>query len=313
MEDARSGKVKTAPETGRISSSYSIVFHCGGNEQNIPRRFDIDFTRLGEDGSVVIKTKESFARTIYLPEDGHVLFEADLSQAEARVVAYLAGEARLMSIFESGGDIHRLNASWVFGRQLSEVTKDQRTFAKTHVHALNYGEGPNMLAERAGMSVRMARNVVDKYFQMFPAIRMWHMELQHTLQRGFPRLGWPKRTLYNLLGRRRTFFGRMDESTFRESYAYVPQSTIGDLLNIQYCRNWEQVKLEKLRALPYKQVHDSMIWSVHPEDVKRLAEIISKNADFELEWLGRKFKIPIEFKAGPTWGDLKDWTPDASR
>lgn len=99
-------------ETGRLSSSASSR-GTGTNLQNVPEDL----------------------RILFLADEGKTLINADLSQAEARVVAHLAGETRLIEIFDRGGDIHRKNAANIFNKLESEVTSEERQLAKRVVHA----------------------------------------------------------------------------------------------------------------------------------------------------------------------------------
>ena len=280
LTEGTTGRVVSAPETGRLSSSRSIVFQSGTNLQNIPR------------GSF---------RKIFLPEKGHLVLEADLSQAEARVVAYEANVPRLIQLFESGGDIHKQNASWIFQKPLADITKQERTFAKTHVHAFNYGEGPRTFAARSGLSVSEGQKRRDLYFLNAPEILAWHQTIQNRLK--------TTRELSNLLGRKRHFFGRLNDNTFRAAFAYIPQSTVGDLLNVEFVETWTRVRelgLEQ-KAKPMLQVHDAQVWSVAEEWLETLISIIQKASDIQLEATGGTFNIPAEFKVGPNWGELEDW------
>ncbi len=110
-------------ETGRLSSRKS-VFGSGTNLQNIP---------------------PGVCRRMFVPDDGMVFMETDLSQAEARIVAYLAEEPMMIEVFEGGGDIHQLTADSLpigfepSGSAYENVPNPRRLFAKKHVHAFNYG------------------------------------------------------------------------------------------------------------------------------------------------------------------------------
>jgi len=266
------GKVEKGPATGRLSSSGSIVVGSGTNLQNIPRG---NFRRL------------------FIPDEGLVLYEVDLSQAEARVVAYEAQEPTMMRVFEEGKDIHRLNASWIYGIPENEVAKDQRQFAKTHVHAFNYGEGPFTFAKRAGVLEAEGRRIRNLYFQQFPRIPRWHDEIIKQLKNG--------RILVNYFGRKRTFFGRWGEELFKAAFAYIPQSTVGDLLNIALV-NFRRSCPSSIQVL--LQVHDSFVFQA-PKDFDVLT-LLTKAFDIPITAHGRTYYIPWELKAGPSWGEMKD-------
>lgn len=296
VEDEWTGKAKSAPETGRVSSSRSIVYFSGTNLQNITR------------GAL---------RTMFLPEPEEVLLEADLSQAEARVVAYESNETTMIQIFESGGDIHMLNSEVIaavapdvfkerFGSDLKRLRNE---FTKNHVHAFNYGEGPWMFAERAGVTRQIGERIRNAYFTKYSGLTRWHKNVETALRSGLREWNLPVRTLRNLFGRQRIFYGRLDEGTMREAYAYVPQSTVGDLLNIQFLATWKISHERAIPARPVLQVHDSQVWSVRRDVLPTLASIIIEQSKIEMTSSDglRKFMIPVELKVGENWGEMKEY------
>lgn len=295
VTDQDDGRTKSAPETGRLSSSTSIVYFSGANLQNQTR---------------------GLLRSIYLPETDEVLLEADLSQAEARVVAYEANDPLMIRVFEEGLDIHMINSELIakaapevlerYGGSMKEL---RNNFAKQHVHAFNYLEGPYMFSERAGVSRVVGERIRGAYYERYSGLRAWHQKVETALRSGLAEWKVPVRTLRNLLGRIRLFFGRLDEGTLREAVAFVPQSTIGDLLNIQFLECWRECKQRGLVAKPLLQVHDSQVWSCPRAELSTLAGLIKAKADIELTTSDglRKFKVPVELKVGENWGEMKEY------
>lgn len=98
-------------KTGRLTSSSNHKDE-GTNLQNIPKHL----------------------RQIFIPEPGHVFVDADLSQAEARVMAYLMRSDKLKSIFKSGKKIHKVVGSWVFEKPEDDLNADEYLLAKKTVH-----------------------------------------------------------------------------------------------------------------------------------------------------------------------------------
>ena len=257
-------------ETGRLSSRESI-FGTGTNLQNIPK---------------------GICREVFVAEPGLVFVEADLSQAEARVVAYLSEEERLISLFERGGDIHKQNASWIFGVSIEEVTKEQRETAKSLVHASNYGIGPVTFAHHAGVSVGESKQLLAKYFDTFPRVRSWQLGIQSHLSKS--------RILVTPLGRKRMFFARWGDDLFRQAYAFVPQSTVSDILNlalIKFGIEWG--------AKPRLQVHDAFVVECREDSVEDCIKEIRMCFDIPIPIKGRVCRIPIEIKVGRNWQELK--------
>lgn len=259
----------TGTETGRLSSRGTLR-GTGTNLQNIP------------DGDI---------RSLFLPDTGYTLINADLSQAEARVVAYLAGESSLIRVFEQGGDIHRKNAGNIFKVSEEEVSKEQRELAKRIVHASNYGMGPNTFAKNASITIPESRKLLNQYFATYPGIVNWHNEIKAKVKK--------TRKLVTPFGRKRYFYNRWDESMFKEALAYVPQSTVADILNqgllCVYQHKWIELLL---------QVHDSILVQVPTEKVDEAIGIIRRCLDIPVTINGKELRIPSDFKVGENWASL---------
>ena len=269
-------------ETGRLSSRKSI-FGTGTNLQNVPK---------------------GVCRRMFIPDEGECFIEGDLSQAEARVVAFLSASPQLLQLFSlPGGDINRLNGSWIFGKPQGEVTKEEREKAKRGVHALNYGMGPVLFSHLFGCSVSEGRVLSQKYFDTFPHIRQWQAQLQTQIGKC--------KTIQTPLGRKRTFYGRWGDALFREVYAYVPQSTVADILNlalISWCVLKEQEKKKEWEVV--LQVHDAFIVQV-PVGEKEQAIDGMRKAFVQpfnitgIDGVKRVCEIPVELKWGGNWNDME--------
>jgi len=258
-------------ETGRLSSRQTLR-GTGTNLQNIPS------------GDI---------RRLFIADSGCVLINADLSQAEARVVAYLANETRLIRVFEGGGDIHRKNAANIFGCPEEEVTDEQRQLAKRVVHASNYGMGPRTFAKQIGCSEAEAKRLLNRYFATYPGIRNWHVAVADELRR--------KRQLTNPFGRKRVFFGRWGDSLTKEGLAFVPQSTVADIVNEAI------IELDRAGYMVLLQVHDSLVVQVRTEALEEGVDRIRKALTKPIEINGRVLTIPVDVKVGKNWEDMEKW------
>ena len=265
----------TGTSTGRLSSSKS-VFNRGTNLQNIPR--------------------DPVMRSMFIADSGKILVNADLSQAEARIVAYVAEETRLIRVFENGDDIHAFNAAIIFNVHPNEVTPTQRQTAKARVHGANYGIGPAKAAKLAGTTEAKAREDLNKYKSSYPNLELWWKTVEAQLRYN--------RTLKNLFGRKRTFFGHWSDELLRTAIAYVPQSTVGDLLNYGIIRSYPNLPNEWDMLA---QNHDSILIQV-PEETPsmHLHKFFKHYYEIPLEIHNRKFIIPVDIKVGYSWGEMKD-------
>ena len=100
------------------------------------------------------------------------------------------------------------------------------------------------------------------------------------------------------------FFGRWGEDLVREAIAYVPQSTVGDLLNLGIIRSWN--------ALPQgwellMQNHDSVVAQVPINtDPMHIAKFFRHYYEIPLTIHNRTFKVPVDIKIGKSWGEMED-------
>ena len=147
------------PRTGRIHTSYNQAVTVTGrlsssdpNLQNIPIRT--------EEGRKI--------RGAFVPGEGAVLFSADYSQIELRILAHYSRDENLLEAFRSGSDVHQRTAAEMFGIHPHEVTPEMRRQAKTINFGIIYGMGPFGLAQRLHITQKSARAAIDRYFERVP-------------------------------------------------------------------------------------------------------------------------------------------------
>ena len=259
----------TGTVTGRISSSKTI-FGEGGNLQNLP---------------------SGPFRRIFKAPPGKVLIKADLVQAEARAVAWCAGISGMIKRFQDPDfDVHRWNASVVFGKSEEEISKEERSKSKAIVHGTNYEMGYLTAAKQAGTTPKEAKIAMQTYYNAMPELRQWHEMTKQEVIR--------KRQLRTPFGRLRVFLGRLEASTFRSAIAFVPQSTIADIINIALMRLEEMYP-----GYLVCQVHDELVMEVPDHEVHKVAEAIRKACEIPIYFPTTKepLVVPVEIKAGHDW------------
>ena len=267
-------------ETGRLKSSGSSFF-TGTNLQNQPPRM----------------------RPCYRADPGTTFIELDLGQAEARVVAYDSGDENYMKLFEEGGDIHVANAANIFGLALDKVSYRERQLGKKISHATNYGMGPGTMVESIikelgtdyAISLGEAKKFQTAYHEAYPRIKEWHARIRGELDDG--------RILKNCFGRRRFFMGPRDDKLFKEAYAFIPQSTVADLLNTSILK-WKHYAYDDIYPI-LLQVHDSVIIQI-PEKEKAPLQQLKECFQLPIKVNGVEIIIPIDVKIGKRWGELEE-------
>lgn len=253
--------VASAP--GRLSSSKTL-WGTGMNLQNQPPN----------------------ARQFYVADDDCVLIYFDLSQAEARVVGYVADIDKWKEDFErariSGDfDCHRALAAEMFKKPYDEVPKSDRTdddteytiryIAKRCRHGLNYRMQIARLAETTGLSYSRAATSYHAYHKINPEIQKWWDATTHLVK--------TERQLVNAYGRRWKLLQRMDEEALKSIVAYYPQSTIGDKVCKVWYQSHEDDRWDSSKARIVINVHDALIGIAHKAYAKTALSIMKKYAE----------------------------------
>lgn len=232
----------TQAAPGRLSSS-AVMWGSGMNLQNQPPR----------------------AQTMFVADPGYCFVYFDLSQAEARYVAWDAWIETWIEQFERARrdgsyDAHRALASDLFNKPYDEVpSKDLdkngvftiRYIAKRSRYGLNYCMQADRLATITGLPMATAQMAFDVYHRKHPELKVWWNRLSEIVSK--------ERRLYNSFGRRLIFLQRLsDEGVMDSIVAFRPQSTIGD----KVCRVWklaEQDRRWPRHARICLNVHDALI------------------------------------------------------
>lgn len=240
---------------GRMRTSYNV---CGTETG----RWSSNENAFGTGTNLQNWTDE--LREIFIADVGKKMAYIDLEQAESRVVAYLANDPAYIAACE-GGDLHTTVAQMVWPElawtddpkenkkvagQLFYRNFTYRDLAKRGGHGTNYKGKPRTMAKHLHVDVKLIEEFQERYFYAFPGIPQWHQRVATELQtRGF---------LTTPLGRTRYFLNRLDsDDTLKEAIAYLPQSTIGEILNEGLYRVWQRYDSDVMQILA--QIHDAIL------------------------------------------------------
>ncbi len=148
------------PTTGRIHADFRQIGAPTG-------RFSCSSPNLQQ-----IPHEEVYRRCFTAPE-GRKLVIADYSQIELRILADFSEDTNFIQAFESGQDFHAATAAQIFGIAETEVSTDQRSFAKRLNFGVVYGLGASRFAMMTGLSQTDAENTLRKYFATYPRMDEW--------------------------------------------------------------------------------------------------------------------------------------------
>lgn len=309
-------------DTGRLSSRIFYPTGAGANLQNIPT--------------------DKRARSIFIADKGMEFGYADLERAESLVVAQISGDEELLRVHAHGIDAHLAVAAIIFERDYAELVDAysnkeplaivQRYIGKRVGHSGNYMRGwkrlqtlVNQDAQKTGIAIsaKQAKQYTDLYRSSRPGLPRWWDSIAVQLKRD--------RTLSNLLGRGRTFYDRLN-AILPNAVAYVPQSTVGDALNvgvlnvqglpanhgrdILLASGYYQPELSgQLLELGFEmllQVHDAIGFQYPERNRDLIMPLVRRALAVPLVNPRNRetFTIPVEILIGPNWGETNAYTDD---
>jgi DNA polymerase-1 len=277
------------PATGRIHTSYNQAVAATGrlssnnpNLQNIPIR-----TELGR------RIREAF-----IAPPGWKLFAADYSQIELRVLAHLSKDPILVDAFSKGEDVHTRTAVEIFKVPASEITRDQRTRAKTVNFAVIYGQGDNALARQLGISKDEASRFIDAYFRTFKGLTQYLDKLVEQARAG--------EGVRTILGRRRFLPTISSENRGLRAQAErmaknTPiQGTSADIMKVAMINIQRALEEKKLAARMILTVHDELVFEAPESELAELEPLVKSTMEGAV-----KLDVPlvVECGRGRTWGE----------
>ncbi len=278
------------PETGRIHTSFNQTRTATGrlsssdpNLQNIPVR-----TAVGRE-----------IRRAFVPREGWQLMAADYAQIELRIIASMSGDEAMQQTFRENGDIHTDAAARVFDIDPDDVTRDQRRKAKEVNYGIPYGVSPWGLAQRLRTSVDEAGDLIKQYQKSYPGVSRFLNELvQKARDTGYAE---------TLLGRRRYVPDIDASNSNRRSAAErvavnMPiQGTQADMIKMAMNQVRDRLEAEGLESRMLLQVHDELVFDVHPDEIDTLRTLVEHEMKEALPLDG--VPILVDIDVGDNWLD----------
>ena len=278
------------PKTGRVHTSYAQAVAVTGrlssnnpNLQNIPIR-----TERGRE-----------IRKAFIPRDeNHVLFSADYSQIELRIVAAISGDENMCEAFKTGKDIHTATAAKVFNVEESEVTKEMRYKAKSVNFGIIYGQGAFGLAENLGISRAEAKEIIDNYKKQFPNIQKYMDDtIAFAKANGYVEtLMGRKRWLKDITSANFTVRGFAERNAINSPI----QGTAADMIKLAMIKIHDAFKKEGLKSKMILQVHDELVFDVLKEEIERVKSII-------IDCMQHALKLPNDVPTDAELGSGLNW------
>ncbi len=266
--------MQTVAATGRLSSNNP-------NLQNIPIRT--------ERGRLI--RKAFIAR-----DENYTLLSADYSQIELRIIAALSGEENMIKAFQNNEDIHRSTAAKVFNVALEEVTKEQRSNAKTVNFGIIYGVSAFGLSNQTSLSRSESAALIDAYYKTYPKLKSYMSEqVDFARQNGY---------VQTVLGRRRYLkdinsANAVVRSAAERNAVNAPiQGSAADIIKIAMINIYKKLTSENWKSKMLLQVHDELVFDVHNSELEKIKPMIKHEMENAIS-----LAVPLEVELGLG----KDW------
>ena len=271
--------MQTVAATGRLSSNNP-------NLQNIPIR-----TERGK----------QIRKAFIARDENYTLLAADYSQIELRIIAALSGEENMIKAFQNGEDIHRSTAAKVFNVALEEVTKEQRSHAKTVNFGIIYGVSAFGLSNQTNLSRSESAALIDAYYKTYPRLKAYIQEqIDFARNNGY---------VQTVLGRRRYLKDINSANAVvrggaeRNAVNAPIQGSAADIIKIAMINIHKKLKEKNPDGSGWQskmllQVHDELVFDVHNSELEKIKPLIQQEMEnaFQLT-----VPLVVELGEGQNW------------
>ena len=240
------------PNTKRIHTVYNQAVAATGrlssnnpNLQNIPIR-----TPRGQE-----------VRKAFIPRDNdHILMAADYSQIELRIIAALSKDPAMVKAFQNNEDIHAATAARVFDVSLEEVTREQRSNAKTVNFGIVYGVSAFGLSQQTNLNRSESKELIDTYYERYPQLKQYISDqVNFARENGY---------VATVLGRRRYLKDINSQNAVvrgaaeRNAVNAPIQGSAADIIKLAMIQIHQKIKNENWQSKMLLQVHDELVFDV---------------------------------------------------
>lgn len=271
------------PTTGRVHTDYMQAVAATGrlssnnpNLQNIPIR-----TERGRQ-----------VRKAFIPRnEDYVLMAADYSQIELRIIAALSEEENMIDAFKNGEDIHASTAAKVFNVPLNEVTREQRSNAKTVNFGIIYGVSAFGLSNQTDLSRSEAKDLIDTYYKTYPKLRNYISDqIDFAREHGYVQtvLG-RRRYLKDINGSNQVVRGAAERNAVNAPI----QGSAADIIKVAMINIYNKLEKENYQSKMLLQVHDELVFDVYKPELDKLKAMVKHEMENAY-----KLTVPLDVELG---------------
>lgn len=241
--------------TGRLSSNNP-------NLQNIPIR-----TSKGRE----------IRKAFVCENNDYVMLAADYSQIELRVIASLSNDSNMISAFKNNEDIHSSTASKVFNVDIDDVTREQRSNAKTVNFGIIYGVSAFGLSNQTNLSRSESKDLIESYFLAYPELKNYIAnQINFARENGFVEtiLG-RKRYLKDINSRNQIVRGGAE----RNAVNAPVQGSAADIIKLAMVNISDKISGSNFKSKMLVQVHDELIFEIYKPELEEMRKLIQQEME----------------------------------
>ena len=276
------------PNTGRVHTAYAQAVAATGrlsstnpNLQNIPIR-----TERGKQ-----------VRKAFIPRnENYVLLAADYSQIELRIIAALSEEETMIEAFKNGEDIHASTAAKVFDVPLSEVTREQRSNAKTVNFGIIYGVSAFGLSNQTDLTRKESKELIDLYYETYPKLKNYmSAQVDFARDNGYVETVLQRRRYLKDINSRNAIVRGAAE---RNAVNAPIQGSAADIIKIAMINIFKRFEKEGFKSKMLLQVHDELVFDAHKDELEIIKPIIKYEMEHAFEMI---VPLDVEMGIGENW------------
>lgn len=266
--------MQTVAATGRLSSNNP-------NLQNIPIR-----TERGR----------QIRKAFIARDENYTLLSADYSQIELRIIAALSGEENMIAAFKNNEDIHKSTASKVFNVTPEEVTKEQRSNAKTVNFGIIYGVSAFGLSNQTALSRKESAELIEAYYKTYPKLKgFMQNQIDFARENGYVEtISGRRRYLKDINSANAVVRGAAERNAVNAPI----QGSAADIIKIAMINIHKKLTAENWKSKMLLQVHDELVFDVHLSELEKIKPMIKHEMENAFQ-----MSVPLEVEIGMG----KDW------
>ena len=276
------------PKTGRVHTDYMQTVAATGrlssnnpNLQNIPIR-----TERGR----------QIRKAFIARDENYTLVSADYSQIELRIIAALCGEENMIEAFKNNEDIHKSTAAKVFNIPLEEVTKEQRSHAKTVNFGIIYGVSAFGLSNQTNLSRKESAELIEAYYKTYPKLKSFISDqVDFARENGFVEtISGRRRYLKDINSANAIVRGGAERNAVNAPI----QGSAADIIKIAMINIHKKLKSENWQSKMLLQVHDELVFDAHNSELEKIQPMIKHEMENAFKMI---VPLDVEIGIGKNW------------